>query len=107
MKFIFLFILSFCSLTVLSQQLSGKVTYVVSMESYKKEKIDSISKNLKTKNVKMDKWMRDVFENTPDVKAFLEFNNNESLYFVEDKMQNDGKATYNVNRTFAGGDNKY
>ena len=42
------------------------------MESYKKEKIDSISKNLKTKNVKMDKWMRDVFENTPDVKAFLE-----------------------------------
>jgi len=35
--------------------------------------------------------MRDILENTPDVKAFLEFNNNEAIYFVEDKMQNDGK----------------
>jgi GLPGLI family protein len=107
MKFNFLFILSFCSLTVLSQQLSGKVTYIVSMESYTKEKIDSIAKNFETKNMKMDKWLRDIFENTPDVKAFLEFNNTEALYFVEDKMQNDGKGTYNVNRTSAGGDDKY
>ncbi|MFQ3181183.1 MAG: GLPGLI family protein [Polaribacter sp.] len=107
MKNIFFTLLFVISLNVFSQKISGKVTYVVSMESYTKEKIDSISKNLKTKNVKMDKWMRDIFENTPDVKAFLEFNNSESLYFVEDKMQNDGKATYNVNKTFAGGDNKY
>ena len=107
MKFIFLFILSFCSLTVLSQQLRGKVTYVVSMESYTKEKIDSISKNLKTKNVKMDKWMRDILENTPDVNAYLEFSNEASLYFVEDKMENDGKKTFNMNRVFAGGDNIY
>jgi GLPGLI family protein len=107
MKNYFIIFLILVSSNGFSQKICGKVTYVVSMESYTKEKIDSISKNLKTKNVKMDKWMRDVFENTPDVKAFLEFNNNESLYFVEDKMQNDGKATYNVNRTFAGGDNKY
>jgi GLPGLI family protein len=107
MKNFFFTLLFVISLNVFSQKISGKVTYVVSMESYTKEKIDSISKNLKTKNVKMDKWMRDIFENTPDVKAFLEFNNNESLYFVEDKMQNDDKATYNVNRTFAGGDNRY
>jgi GLPGLI family protein len=77
------------------------------MESNTKKKIDSIAKKLKTKNVKMDKWMRAVFENTPDVNAFLEFNNNEALYFVEDKMQNDGKPAYNVNRTSAGGDDIY
>ncbi|UAM97891.1 GLPGLI family protein [Polaribacter litorisediminis] len=107
MKFILLCILSCCSPTVLSQQLSGKVTYIVSMESYTKEKIDSIARNFKTKNIKMYKWMRDIFENTPDVKAFLEFNNTEALYFVEDKMQNDGKPTYNVNRTSAGGYDQY
>ena len=85
------FILLLVSLNGFTQKISGKVTYVVSMESYTKEKIDSIAKNLKSKNVKMDKWMRDILENTPDVKAFLEFNNNEAIYFVEDKMQNDGK----------------
>ncbi|WP_339880991.1 hypothetical protein [Polaribacter vadi] len=84
-KYFFIAFILF-SLNGFSQKVSGKVTYVVSMESFTKEKIDSIAKNLKTKNVKMDKWMRDIFENTPDVKAFLEFNNTEALYFVEDKM---------------------
>ena len=85
MKKIF-FILLLVSLNGFTQKISGKVTYVVSMESYTKKKIDSIAKNLKTKKVKMDKWMRDIFENTPDVNAFLEFKNTEFLYFVEDKM---------------------
>ncbi len=107
MKFNVLLITLFFSITIFAQIQSGKVTYVVSMESYSKEKIDSISKKLKSKKVKMNKSMRDVFENTPNVNAYLEFSNDESLYYVEDKMQNDGKATYNVNRTFAGGDNKY
>jgi GLPGLI family protein len=107
MKNYFLILLLVVSLNGFSQKISGKVTYIVSMESYTKEKIDSIAKNFETKNMKMDKWLRDIFENTPDVKAFLEFNNTEALYFVEDKMQNDGKATYNVNRTSAGGDDKY
>ncbi|WP_405563610.1 GLPGLI family protein [Polaribacter sp. Asnod6-C07] len=107
MKFNLLLIYLFFSTTIFSQQLTGKVTYIVSMESYSKEKIDSISKKLKTKKVKMDKWMRDVFENTPNVNAYLEFSNDESLYYVEDKMQNDGKPIFNVNRTFAGGDRRY
>ena len=107
MKKIFFILLLIISLNGFCQKISGKVTYVVSMESFTKEKIDSISKSFKKKNLRMDKWMRDIFENTPDVKAFLEFNNTEALYFVEDKMQNDGKPTYNVNRTSAGGDDKY
>lgn len=55
----------------------------------------------------MNKWMRDMLENTPNVKAFLHFSDGESLYTVEDRMQIDGKKTFNINRTFAGGDNKY
>ncbi|WP_405610626.1 GLPGLI family protein [Polaribacter sp. Asnod1-A03] len=107
MKNLLTLIICCFSITVFSQKISGKVTYVVSMESFSKEKIDSISKKLKSKKVKMDKWMRDVFENTPNVNAYLEFSNDESLYYVEDKMQNDGKPIFNVNRTFAGGDNRY
>lgn len=107
MKYFLSFLFCFFLFSLFSQNINGKVTYVVSMEPYSKGKIDSISKNLKGKKIKMDKWMRDIFENTPDVKAYLEFSYQESLYFVEDKMQNDGKKTYNVNRTYAGGDDKY
>lgn len=102
-----LILIIFINTIVFSQNISGKVTYVVSMESFTKEKIDSIAKKMKTKKVKMDKWMRDIFENTPNVNAYLEFSNEASLYYVEDKMKNDGKPVFNVNRTFAGGDNKY
>ncbi len=55
----------------------------------------------------MNKWMRDILENTPNVNAYLDFSNGESLYYVEDIMQVDGKKTFNMNRTSAGGDNKY
>ncbi|MFD2529723.1 MULTISPECIES: GLPGLI family protein [Polaribacter] len=97
----------FINTIVFSQNISGKVTYVVSMESLTKEKIDSISKSFKKKNIKMGKWMRNIFENTPNVSAYLEFSNDESLYYVENEMQNDGKPVFNVNRTFAGGEDRY
>jgi GLPGLI family protein len=107
MKFILLLFTVFLSVTTHTQQLSGKVTYVVSMESYSKKKVDSIAKKWKKKKLKMDKWMRDIFENTPKVNAYLDFVNGESMYYVEEKMEVDGKSTFNMNRTFAGGDNKY
>ncbi|MEE9406494.1 MAG: GLPGLI family protein [Polaribacter sp.] len=105
-KLTLLFII-FINTVVYAQSISGKVTYVVSMESFSDKKIDSISKKLKEKKIKMNKWVRDIFKNTPNVNAFLVFSNGESLYIVEDKMQNDGKKTFNINRTFAGGDNRY
>lgn len=107
MKPIFTILLFCVSITLFAQNISGKVTYVVSMESFTKEKIDSISKSFKKRNSRMDKWMRDIFENTPNVNAYLEFSGEESLYFVEDKMQNEGKVAFNMNRIFAGADNKY
>lgn len=104
-KTILLFII-FINTVVYAQNISGKVTYVVSMEAFSEKKIDSISKKMRTKKVKMDKWMKDIFKNTPNVKAFLDFTNGESIYYVEEKMQVEGKPTFNMNRIFAGGDNK-
>ncbi len=105
MKIFLSWILLFFSTIVFSQQLNGKVTYVVSMTPFSDKKIDSISKKMKTK--KMDKWMRNIFENTSNVNVYLDFTNEESLYYIEKKMKNDGKSTVNMTETFAGGDDKY
>ena len=107
MKNCFLILLLIISLHGFSQKINGRVTYIVSVEPLSEKKIDSITKNSKVKNLKMNSWMKSVLKNTPDVYAFLEFNNQESIYYVEDKMQNDGKSILNMNRTYAGGDNKY
>lgn len=105
MKNLLLTLLLVISVNMFSQNISGKITYIVSMEPFNERKLDS-AYQVRTKK-KMDKWMKDIFKNTPDVKVFLEFDNGKSLYYVEDKMQNDGKSKLNLNRTFAGGDNKY
>ncbi len=107
MKNYFFILLLVISLNGFTQEVSGKVTYIVSVEPFSDKKIDSITKSSKVKNLKMNSWMKSVLKNTPDVNAFLEFNKQESIYYVEDKMQNDGKSILNMNRTYAGGDNKY
>ncbi|WP_298883190.1 GLPGLI family protein [uncultured Polaribacter sp.] len=106
-KKLLLLIFVFLNTIVNTQNISGKVTYVVSMTPISDKLIDSISnKKGKLKNAKMNKWMRDMLKNTPNVNAYLEFANGESIYYVEDKMFVDGKAKFNINRTSAGGDNK-
>jgi len=104
-KLLILFI--FTNTIIFSQNLSGKVTYVVSMEPFNEKKIDSIYKIKNKKNKKTDKWMKDIFKNTPNVNAYLDFTNGESICYLEEKMQVEGKPTFNMNRVFAGGDNKY
>lgn len=97
----------FVTTIISSQNISGKVTYVASMTPISDKLIDSISnKKGKLKNAKMNKWMRDMLKNTPNVNAYIEFANGESIYYVEEKMFVDGKAKLNINRTSAGGDNK-
>lgn len=99
-------ILIFCiSISLFSQKISGKVTYKFSAEPLNEKKFDS-AYTARTKK-KMDTWMKGIFKNTKDVHTFLTFANGESLYVVEDKMQNDGKTIFNLNRTYAGGDNIY
>ncbi|WP_254713029.1 GLPGLI family protein [Polaribacter litorisediminis] len=107
MKKLLFFLLFLFSMLSFSQKTIGKITYVVSTTPISDKKIDSISKKSKVKNLKMNSWMKSVLKNMPDVNAYLEFNNLESIYYVEDKMNNDGKPTLNMNRTFAGGDNRY
>ncbi|MDD7915638.1 hypothetical protein [Polaribacter ponticola] len=106
MKSLFIILILFFSVNLFSQNISGKVTYVLSLEPIQEKKIDSMVAKSDFKNAKMEKMMRDIFKNTPDVNAYLEFNNQKSIYFVEDKMEVDGKAKLNMNRVLAGGDNK-
>lgn len=102
-----IFILTiFLSINSFSQNISGKVTYVVSMTPISDKKLDSLSKKSELKNVKMNKWLRDILKNTPNVNAYLDFIKGESIYYVEGKMEIDGKSILNMNRTLAGGDNK-
>jgi len=105
MKKYLIITLLFFSIVTFSQ-ISGKVTYIVSMTPISDKKIDSIFSKKKYEHIKMNAWARSVFKNTPDVKANLEFVNEASLYYVEKKMKVDGKTTLNMNRIFAGGDNK-
>lgn len=106
MKFNLLLFSLFFSISISAQIQSGKVTYVASMTTITDKKIDSLTKKSDLKNVMMNKWMRDVLKNTPKVNAYLDFVNGESMYYVEEKMEVDGKAILNMNRIFAGGDNK-
>ena len=107
MKTIIIFLLLCISTTLFSQNISGKITYVVSMEPISEKIIDSVSKKNILKKTRMDKWVQNILKNTPNVNAFLSFSKEESLYKVEDEMQNDGKSIFNMNRIFAGADNKY
>ena len=105
-KQIILLFIVFTNTIIYSQTISGKVTYVASMTPISDKKIDSLFLNRKVKNPKMNKWARSIYKNTPNVKSYLDFTNGESIYYVEDKMQVEGKSTFNMNRIFAGGDNK-
>lgn len=107
MKKTTLLLIFFSTFTVFSQNINGRITYNHSVDPISEKKLDSIVQNGKSKDPKMQKMMRDIFKNMPDVKSFLDFNNGESLFYVEEKMQNDGKSLLNMNRIFAGGDDKY
>lgn len=91
---------------IFTQQLSGKVTYVVSMAKFSDKKIDSLLSKRKSKNVRANQLAKSFFKNTSNVNAYLEFSNGESMYYVEEKLEVDGKTTFNMNRIFADGDNK-
>ncbi len=106
MKLIFSCILLFFSTIIFAQQLSGKVTYVVSMSPISDKKIDSLLSKRKTKNPEMNGWLKNMFKNIPNVNAYLEFTEGESIYYVEEKMKVDGSPRLNLNRISAGGDNK-
>lgn len=77
------------------------------MEPISEKLIDSINKKIASKNAKMNDFTKSVFKNIKDVNCFLEFKNEESLYYAEDEMKIDDGKMFNLNRIFAGNDNKY
>jgi len=81
--------------------------YKFSMEPISEKQIDSITKKNASQNAKMNDFTKSVFKNIKDVNGFLEFKNEESLYYLEDEMKIDDGKMFNMNRIFAGGENKY
>lgn len=69
------------------------------IDSVLSEKNNGVKKNT-------SQSLKDLLKYTPNVNAFLEFSNNEAVYYVEDKMKVDGKFKLNINRFIAGGDDK-
>lgn len=104
---IFVSICFFLVLSGYSQNISGKVTYKFSMKPISEKMIDSINKKNASKNAKMNDFTKSVFKNIKDVNGFLEFKNEESLYYAEEEMKIDDGKMFNLNRIFAGDDNKY
>lgn len=77
------------------------------MEVLNDKKLDSIYQTINKEKKQMNTSLKDLFKNAEPVNAFLEFTNEESLYKVENKLHNDAKSKLNLNRIFAGVDNKY
>ena len=90
-----------------SQNISGKITYKFSMKPISEKMIDSINKKNASQNAKMNDFTKSVFKNVKDVNGFLDFKNEESLYYAEDEMKIDDGKLFNLNRIFAGDDHKY
>lgn len=105
MKKIFL-ILLLVSLNGFTQNISGKVTYTISMEAFNEKKLDSMIEST-SKSKKANSFLKELFKNADDVSASLTFTNKESIYKIEDKLQIDSKSKLNMNRILAGGDDVY
>lgn len=84
------------SLNGFTQNISGRVTYNISMEAFSEKKLDSIIKSTSS-NKKANIFLKEMFKNADDVKASLAFTNKESIYIIEDNLQNDGKINNNNN----------
>ena len=55
-----------------------------------KKKLDTIIKTT-SENKKANSFLKEMFKNADDVNATLTFTNKESIYIIEDNLQNDGK----------------
>lgn len=97
-KFILLFLC--CTNVLLAQQtIKGLVEYKVSF--YK-----NISVDLK-KPQELSPKVQSIIKNAEDVNAYLWFTENESLYLLDEKMENEVKPGINITKIFAGSSNVY
>lgn len=89
---------SFC----FSQNNAAKITYRVSLEKDKLEKINANSKASESKKAAIQ-----LMNEAEDVNAFLLFNNQVAQYEVEKKLENEVNKKINLSWFFAGGNALY
>ena len=90
-----------------AQNSSGKITYNHSMDSESLKKLDSMTQKNISKNPRINIWAKNLYKNMPDAKSYLNFTHVESLFFAEDKMDNEGASKINLNKILAGNGDKY
>ena len=101
-KLILLFII-FINTVISSQNISGKVTYNVSLNLT----VEQVTKRNKAIGRKVSQSSIDRINNASDILAFLEFNNSTAIQTLESKLKNDGKRKINATSSGAGNKNIY
>jgi hypothetical protein len=76
-KISFLLLLSF-SINTCTQNISGKVTYTISMEPFNEKELDSVIKKT-SNNKKANNFLKELFKNADDVSANKQQQTNEVL----------------------------
>ena len=98
--FILLFIIS---TNIKAQELSGRVTYNVSLNLT----IEQVNKRNKERKVKTSQRTKDRINNARDIVAYLEFNEFNSIQKLESKIKNDGQRIKNITVSGAGNTRVY
>ena len=98
--FILLFLIP---INLKAQELSGRVTYNVSLNLT----IEEVNQRNKERNVKISQRVKDRINDARDILAFLEFNKFQSIQKLESKLKNDGKLIRNKTRKAAGSEKVY
>ncbi len=102
-KKIKLFLIFMFTINIGAQELSGRITYNVSLNLTVKE----VTERYKKQKIKIPKWQIDRINNARDLLAFLEFNSTNSIQKLEKKLKNEGALGINKTRKGAGNEKIY
>lgn len=89
--------------TVYAQDLSGRITYNVSLNltvELASERNEKIGRKISQRSI-------DRINNAKDILAFLEFDKQHAIHKLDSKLKNDGIRSMNITRTVAGNKKKY
>ncbi|GAB7255818.1 GLPGLI family protein [uncultured Polaribacter sp.] len=108
MKPIFTILLFCFSVSITSQNISGKVIYESTINSKELVKYLTKSRN-NLKNIKVKESLDKVYQNTSSIKSILTFSNNQGIFKVEESLNSDKDnilAQKNL-KTVSGGSKEY
>jgi len=94
----------FCSYTVFSQNIEGKITYIAST----KKALDYRNNNDNGKgDLKIKNDVNEIYKKAKDVEVILSFNELLSEYYVIDKLEVGNEKNLNITHIMAGSEKKY